>query len=228
MISQDAANETMSAPARKVYIREPFSAISHLVGAGLGIAGMVVLLVKCFGHPWHTVSYALYGASLILLYLASGLYHALPVSGKALDWFKRIDHSAILILIAGSFMPICLVLLRGALGWSLFGVAWGIALPGAIVILLVPKTPHWVRLVLYIGLGWVASASLPTIRATMPPVAMTWLIAGGLSYTIGAAVYATQRPRLWPGIFGAHDLWHIFVLAGSVFHYMLMYMMLPK
>jgi hemolysin III len=201
--------------------------LSHFAGAALSVAGMVLLIVWSHGEPWRVVSFSLYGATLIMLYMASGIYHGLPVSPRAQEWLMRLDHAAITLLIAGSFIPMCLVTLRGALGWSLFGVVVGIALAGSAVVLFVPRTPHWVRLVLYIGLGWMAAAMVPSLRRILPPEAIGWLLAGGITYTLGAAVYASGRPRLWPGVFGSHDLWHIFVLGGSVCHWVFMLYLLP-
>ncbi|NCO93211.1 MAG: hypothetical protein GW911_16325 [Armatimonadetes bacterium] len=131
------------------WVREPFSGLSHLAGALLSVAGLVVLLVLARGRPWYVVSFAVYGASLICLYTASALYHSLPVAPHHLDRLKRLDHMAIYLLIAGSYGPLCLTSIRGGWGWSLFGIVYGLALLGILASLLWRRAPEWVRVVLY-------------------------------------------------------------------------------
>src|SRR5262245_18640032 len=137
-------------------IREPFSGISHGVGALLAVAGLIALLVLARGKPWHALGYAIYGASLILLYTASALYHLLPVSPRHLERLMRFDHSAIFVLIAGTYAPVCLVLLRGAWGWSLLLAEYVLAVVGIGSVLRFQSKPDWLRVVLYLGMGWLA------------------------------------------------------------------------
>ena len=203
------------------WIREPFCGLSHFVGVGLSIAALVTLLVLAQGRPWHVVSFAIYGASLILLYTASALYHSLPVRGKALDRLQRFDHSAIFLLIAGTYAPICLVSLRGVWGWTLLAIEYTLAAVGIAAVLLLERTPSWLRVVLYAGMGWLALIAIQPLLAVFPPAALAWLFAGGLIYTFGTLIYAMDRPHLWPGRFSAHDLWHLFVMGGSACHYVL-------
>lgn len=200
-------------------LREPFSSLSHLAGMALSIAAMVVLIVISSGHPWKVVSVSIYGASLILLYGSSGLYHALKVGPKASKRLMRMDHIAIYILIAGSYVPLCLVVLRGGWGWSLLGVEYGLALIGVLSTLLWKNAPDWVRVVLYLSMGWLAILAIGPLRESLPAAGLLWLFAGGVVYSVGAVVYATDRPHLWPGKFTAHDLWHVFVLGGSLCHF---------
>jgi hemolysin III len=183
---------------------------------------LVVLVVLARGKPWHVSGFAIYGATLVLLYTASALYHLLPVSPRNLERLRIFDHVGIYLLIAGTYTPICLVPLRGGWGWSLFGVVWGLALFGSAVEIFWRSAPQWLGLVLYLVMGWVAVVALDPLTHSLPRAALGWLVAGGMVYSLGAVVYAIERPRLWPGIFGSHDLWHLFVLGGSACHFVLM------
>ncbi len=172
------------------------------------------------GHPLKTVSFAIYGVSLVLLYTASALYHSLCVGPRAEKVLMRLDHGAIYLLIAGTYTPICLLVLRGGWGWSLFGMEWGLAAIGIGATLFWRTAPDWVRVVLYLVMGWLIVVALGPLRHALPPAALTGIVAGGIAYSVGVVVYATDRPHLWPGRFSAHDLWHLFVLGGSACHYM--------
>jgi hemolysin III len=212
---------------RRFALREPFSGLSHLGGAALGVVGLVALVDLSWGKPWHLSGFAIYGASLVLLYLASALYHLLPVSPQ---WVKRLqvlDHVGIYLLIAGTYTPICLVPLRGAWGWSILGVVWGLALFGIAIEIGWRQAPRWLGLVLYLLMGWLAVIAMGPLTQTLPPAAVAWLVAGGLVYTAGAVVFALERPRLWPGVFGSHDLWHLFVMGGSACHFVMMLFVVP-
>jgi hemolysin III len=207
---------------RRFRLREPFSGLSHLSGAFLGIAALVVLVSLARGKPWHVSGFAIYGATLIILYMASALYHLLPVGERHIKRLQIFDHVGIYLLIAGTYTPICLVPLRGAWGWSLFGVVWGLALFGSIVEIAWRSAPRWLGLALYMVMGWLAVTIIGPLTRVLPGAALGWLVAGGIVYSIGAVIFALERPRLWPGIFGAHDLWHVFVLGGSACHFVLM------
>jgi hemolysin III len=200
---------------------EPFSCYSHLCGMILAIAGLVVLLVAS-PDPWRRVGFSIYGASLILLYLASTLYHWLLLPIPKRKWLNRFDHVAIFLLIAGTYTPVCLVTLRGGWGWSVFGVVWGAALAGAVVKLFFRTLPRWVSASIYVGMGWTAVvAAVPLVHA-FPASALEWLVAGGLLYSGGAVVYATRRPNPYPRVFGFHEIFHLLVLAGSIAHFVFM------
>lgn len=209
------------------YIREPFCGLSHFGGAAISVVGLVLLLIAAHGRPWHTVSYAVYGVTLIALYTSSGLYHSLKLSERGEYNMMRMDHMNIFLLIAGSWTPICLIALRGAWGWSMFGVQWGLAIFGIITTYVWHSRPHWVRVALYIIMGWLALAAIGQLKAALPSAGFNWLVAGGVVYTLGAVVYATDKPHLWPG-FSAHDLWHIFVLGGSICHFILVFVFLSR
>jgi hemolysin III len=158
------------------------------------------------------VAVSLYGATLMVLYGASTLYHGLRGRAKAV--FQRLDHLAIYLLIAGTYTPFALVTLRGAWGWSLFGVIWGLALAGMALEFLPRRGPRVLPVVLYVAMGWLALIALKPLLAALPRAGFLWLLAGGLSYTLGVVFYALdERLR------HAHGVWHLFVLAGSAGHY---------
>ena len=170
-------------------------------------------------RPWHVVSLSIYGASLIVLYLSSALYHTLPLGERGLRRMQRLDHSAIYVLIAGTYVPVCLVSLRGGWGWSLFGIEYGLAATGILLTLFWKSAPPAVRVLLYILMGWLAVIALGPLSRSLSPEGVFWLVAGGVVYTVGAVIFALDRPHLWPGKFSAHDLWHLFVLGGSACHF---------
>ena len=208
--------------SKRYWIKEPFAGLSHLFGACLSIAALVILLVLAHGHIWHVIGFAIYGTSLILLYTASTLYHSLWVKPDHADRLMRFDHIAIYLLIAGTYTPVCLVSLRGPWGWTLFGIEYGLALTGILITLLWRTAPDWVRVVLYIIMGWLVVVAMTPLRHALSPAGIGWLVAGGVTYSVGTVIFATDRPHLWPGKFNAHDLWHVFVLGGSVCHFILM------
>jgi hemolysin III len=201
--------------------REPFCGLSHWAGAALSIAGLVVLLLLAHGKPWRTVSFAIYGGCLILLYTSSALYYSLRVSEPQKRRLMRLDHTAIYLLIAGTYAPICLVTLHGAWGWSLLGLECALATIGIATTLFWKSANDWVRITLYLIMGWLIITAFSPLRHFLPFAAFEWMIAGGLIYAVGTAIFATDWPHLWPGKFSAHDLWHVFVLAGSACHFVL-------
>ena len=208
-------------PQKPRLFREPFNGISHLVGAILSVAALTALIVLAWGRPWHTVAFTLYGLSLVVLYAASALYHSLRVSRSVYHWLGRFDYMAIFLLIAGSYAPLCLVTLRHSVGWPLLAWEYGLALTGIAGVLFWKRMPDWVRIVLYLCMGWLIVPVLPHLRLVLPAEGIAWLLAGGIVYMLGALVFAFDRPNLWPGRNCAHGLWHLFVLGGSACHYVL-------
>lgn len=202
-------------------LREPVSGLTHLAGFFAAIAGLVLLLVLSSrgGGGWHVLSFTVYGGSLVALYLSSSLYHLLPLSEAGVRFMKRLDHISIFLLIAGSYTPFCLVALRGAWGWSLFGVAWGLAALGILFKLFWLYAPRWVVTGLYLGMGWVVVIAIVPLAHALNAGGLFWLFAGGFFYSSGAVTYALKRPDPWPGRFGFHEIWHLFVLAGSGAHF---------
>ena len=197
-----------------MYHGEKFNAITHLAGALLALAGAVVLIVLAAqeGDPWKVVSVSIYGATLVLLYSFSALYHSLR--GRAKNVLRELDHHSIYLLIAGSYTPFCLVTLRGPWGWSLFGVVWGLAALGSLQELWMKNSARIMSVVIYIVMGWVALVALVQLLHALGPAGFAWLVAGGLFYTIGIVFYVIDA-RLKH----AHGIWHLFVLAGSASHY---------
>lgn len=183
----------------------------------LSVAALVVLLWLAISarDARQLVAFTIFGLSQIALYTASTLYHSLPLSPAGVALLRRIDHMMVFVLIAGTYTPICLVALRGGWGWSLFGVVWGIALGGLVIKTRWMHAPKWLSTALYLAMGWAVIVAAPVLFDRLPAGAVAWLLAGGIVYSIGAVIYALKRPNLIPGVFDAHALWHLFVLAGS-------------
>ena len=200
-------------------IKEPFCGVSHGVGALLSVVALGALIWLADGRLWNTTAAAIYGATLITLYAASALYHSLRVSPRAEVWLQRFDHSAIFLLIAGSYTPICLLALRGERGWILLGVVWTLAILGVAGSLLWKTMPDWLRVTIYVIMGWLILSALSPLRQSLSPAGLAWLVAGGAVYSVGTVIFALDKPHLWPGKFSAHDLWHLFVIGGSVCHF---------
>lgn len=214
----------MSLPKAYTVMEEVAHALTHGVGAVLSIVALVVMLVwtAAYGDVWHVVAASIYGASLILLYTASTLYHAFPWP-RIKGVFQQLDHAAIYLLIAGTYTPFALINLRGAWGWSLLGVVWSIALVGVVLELAMTKRVKWLSLSLYLGLGWMALIVIKPMIDTVDTGGLLLLVAGGLAYTLGVIFY------VWKSLPYHHAIWHLFVLAGSVFHFFsIFYYVLPQ
>jgi len=206
-------------------LKEPVSGFTHLAGALLSLAGTLALVVPAFrqGETVKAVSFLIFGLSLILLYSASATYHLLRLDEKGNRVLRRIDHMMIYLLIAGTYTPICLVALPGAWGWGLLSVIGALAAAGIILTLFVLNKPRWVTVTIYITMGWLALAAfVPLVRA-LPLGGVVWIVLGGVFYTVGAVVYARKKPDPFPGVFGFHEVWHLFVMAGSLCHYLAMF-----
>jgi len=190
------------------------SSITHGVGAVLSIAALVILVVLAAkkGDAWRIVSFSIYGASLILLYLASTLYHGIQHPG-AKHVFQILDHSSIFLLIAGTYTPFLLVNLRGPWGWTLFGIIWALAVVG--IVFKAVFIGKWKKLstLAYVAMGWLVVVALKPMLAVIPKPGLAWLAAGGLAYTGGVVFYA------WKSVKFMHMIWHLFVLAGSICHF---------
>ncbi len=202
------------------HMREPFSGLSHFMGALLALAGLAYMLANIpEQRPLHYLaSYLVFGLSMTLMFAASAVYHLMEISEQGIRKLKRIDHMAIFIMIAGSYTPFCLLGLDANQGWWMFGIVWSIALFGIGVKIFWLHAPRWLSTALYLGMGWVAIAVIEPLSAALSDAAINWLIAGGIAYSIGAVVYAGKRPNLHSK-FGFHELWHIFVLAGAACHF---------
>jgi hemolysin III len=197
-----------------MYQGERFNGITHLAGATLAAAGATVLIVLTArqGDAWKIVSASIYGCMLLALYIFSTLYHSLR--GKAKDVFRKLDHCSIYLLIAGTYTPFTLVTLRGAWGWSLFGVIWGLAALGIAQEAWFAKGARIFSLAIYFIMGWLGLIAIKPLVEALTPTGFAWLAAGGLFYTGGIVFYALDE-KLRHG----HGIWHLFVLAGSTSHY---------
>ena len=209
------------------HLKDPGSAITHFIGMLMAIFAAVPLLIKAAREPDHIylISLTSYALSLILLYAASTTYHTFDLSEKANTILKKIDHMMIFILIAGSYTPICLITLKGRTGVILLSLVWGIALVGIILKAFWVFCPKWVSSILYIGMGWTCVLAFTQILNALSPAAFGWLMAGGIIYTIGGIIYALKLPIFnnRHKNFGSHEIFHLFVMGGSMCHFIVMY-----
>lgn len=211
----------------QITIREPGSAITHFIGMMMAVFAAVPLLIKAAtasGSAAFTAM-AVFMLSMILLYGASATYHSLTVSDKVLRVFRKIDHMMIFVLIAGSYTPVCLIVLGGPLGYTLLAVVWGIALLGILIKVLWITCPKWFSSTIYIAMGWVCLWVFGPLWNTLPKSAFIWLLAGGVIYTVGGVIYALKLPifNAKHAYFGSHEIFHLFVMGGSICHFIFMY-----
>lgn len=205
--------------------KDPVSGLTHLGGAFLSVAGLVVLVryAMRFATVKHIVTFAIFGAALIMLYSASAVYHLLKVPEKVNTLLRRIDHMMIYVLIAGTYTPICVIALTGAWGVSLLVTVWVLAVMGIIMTVFWFGAPRWLTTAVYLLMGWlVVIAFYPLIRS-LPIGGVTWLAVGGLLYSIGAVLYGFKWPKINSRWFGFHEIFHLFVIAGSLGHFWLMF-----
>jgi hemolysin III len=205
----------MPASHSRIFIlEERLNALTHGIGAGLSVTALVLLLATCRGcDAIRIVSYAVYGSSLIILYLSSTLYHGV-MEEKLKEILGRIDHSAIYLLIAGTYTPFTLITLNGPWGWTIFGIEWGLAIAGVIYKVFFYTDKHrGVSTALYLAMGWLAIIAIQPLFATLPSGGLIWLGIGGLSYSLGVVFY------LWDRLPFAHVVWHLFVMGGSISHF---------
>ncbi len=205
----------------RLRLREPVNALTHLLGAVLSVIGLVMLIVAAAQHGSvrQIVGVSIFGASLVMMYCVSAVYHASTLSERGRGHFQRIDHVMIYVLIAGSYTPICLIVLGGRLGMALLITVWALAALGVFQKIVWMHAPRGLSTALYIGMGWIAVILARPLIAASSPGFFLWLLAGGIAYTVGAVVYAKKWPRGGAKIFGSHEIWHLFVMAGSFAHY---------
>lgn len=211
----------------QITIREPGSALTHFVGMMLAVFASVPLIIKAGLTSGMTCaqSMTVFMLSMILLYGASATYHSVNLQGKTLKIFRKIDHMMIFVLIAGSYTPICVMVLAPSLGYPLLALVWGLALIGILVKALWITCPKWFSSIIYISMGWVCVLVFGPLWNAIPKVAFAWLLAGGIIYTIGGIIYALKLPLLNSRFtyFGSHELFHLFVMGGSICHFIFMY-----
>lgn len=212
---------------KEKHIKDPGSAITHFIGMLMAIFAAVPLLIKAAREPEHIyiISLTIYALSLILLYAASTTYHTFDISEKVNTILKKIDHMMISVLIAGSYTPICLLVLKGRLGLILLAVVWSFAIAGILIKAFWVFCPKWVSSVLYIGMGWTCVLAFTQILNGMSQAAFAWLLAGGIIYTVGGVIYALKLPLFnnRHKNFGSHEIFHLFVMGGSACHFIVMY-----
>ena len=211
-------------------IKDPVSGFTHLAWAALSVAGLVLLIIRAATQgegAWDVVSFTIFGTSLILLYTFSSLYHLCNVGEKATSVLRKFDHIMIYILIAGTYTPICLGPIRGGWGWSIFGVVWGIAVLGIFLTIFWKNAPRWITTSLYLAMGWVVIIAIypmiTSFKAANSFGSLIWLLAGGIFYTVGGVIYGLKKPNFNNKYFGFHELFHIFVMLGSLCHFWFIY-----
>jgi hemolysin III len=199
--------------------KEPVNGLTHAASALLALVGLVVLLI--YSPPTWPARLALfaYGTSLVLQFVASAVYHLVKTTPERTLLLRKLDHTAIFLLIAGTYTPICMLVLTGAWRWGLLTVIWTLAVVGIAFKLLYMRGPRWLSVVIYVAMGWVGVAGIAQLFDALSPVALAWLAAGGLLYTVGAIIYVIRRPDFFPGVFGFHEVWHLFVSAASAAHF---------
>ncbi len=207
-------------------LRDPVSGYTHLGGAILSLVGAVLMIRNGFQNQEtvQIVGASIFGASLLLLYSASALYHLLPLSDKGIAILRRIDHMMIYVLIAGTYTPICLIALRERGGWALLTAVWTAALIGFAMKIFWFDAPRWFSTLFYVLMGAIVVGFLPLLSGILPGVAIGWIVAGGVLYIIGALIYATKLPILnFSSWFGFHEVFHLFILGGSFCHFWMIY-----
>lgn len=207
------------------YVRDPMSGLTHFIGFCLAIAGLILLVLDSVDplRTMHVVTFSVFGGGMILLYLASTLYHWLPLDERGTMYLRKLDHAMIFVYIAATYTPICLIGLKGEWGWSLFGAVWGLAVAGIITKLFWMNAPRWLSTAFYLGMGWLVIVGVAPLVRALQTGALFWLTLGGVMYSIGAAIYVVKRPDPWPRVFGFHEIFHVFVMAGSFCHFWVMY-----
>ena len=192
-----------------------------MVGGLLACVGVAVLLSRAAsaGRADQMVAFSIFGLSLIALYTASALYHLLPLSPPGVARLRRVDHMMIFVLIAGTYTPFCLLALDGGWRVGLLALVWSLALCGVLLKYLWMEAPRWLSVVLYVGVGWTALVATPSLLQTIPSRGVAWVLGGGLVYSAGAIIYGLRRPNPIPGVFGFHEVWHLFVMVGSACHF---------
>lgn len=212
----------------QITIREPGSALTHFIAMMTAVFAAVPLLVKAGigAEGKEFTAMVIFITSMILLYGASTMYHSVNLSGKELRLFRKIDHMMIFVLIAGSYTPVCLVILGGHLGYTLLAVVWSIAAVGMLINALWITCPKWFSSLIYIAMGWVCVFVFGQLLDTLPRPAFLWLLAGGIIYTIGGIIYALKLPifNSRHKSFGSHEIFHLFVMGGSACHFIFMYL----
>lgn len=200
-------------------LREPVNGLTHLVAAVAAAFGLAALQYQSRGDVPKQVSLLVYASSLVLMFAASASYHLVRCGPRVGQFLRKLDHSSIYLLIAGTYTPICLHFFAGFWQWGMVATVWSMACIGIAVKLFILNTPRWVTAAIYLFMGWLSLFAIQEMLRTMPTGALVWLVLGGVWFTVGAAVYVAKRPVGYPGIFGFHELWHVFVILGCLCHF---------
>jgi hemolysin III len=199
--------------------RDPISGLTHLAAAVGAACGVVILLFIGHDDTTKAISLAIYGLSLVLMFAASAAYHLVKAPPEVIKVLRKADHSAIYLLIAGSYTPICVYFMRGFWQWGFLEIIWGMALIGVAIKIFTINAPRWLTAGIYLLMGWMSILAIPEMAVAMPVSALIWLVIGGLFFTLGAVVYIIKKPDFYPKVFGFHELWHIFVILGCACHF---------
>ncbi len=206
-------------------LREPMNGLTHFIGILFGFTALYFLLNRPFGihDTMHTITFSIFAVSMILLYTFSTLYHWLPLADKKLEIFRKIDHIMIFVFISATYTPICLITLGGAWGWSIFETVWGLTFMGLFIKIFWLDAPRVLYTGIYLLMGWIIVIGIYPLIQAFSKEGVFWLAMGGIFYSIGAVIYAFKKPNPLPGIFGFHEIFHIFVLLGSFSHFIMIY-----
>ncbi len=206
-----------------IKIKEPVNSLTHLVGAVLSMIGLILMIIKSVTNQSgaQLAGALVFGISLILLYSASTVYHWLTVPEKVGKVLRKLDHSMIYVLIAGTYTPVCLLALKGVLGWTLFGIIWGLALIGIVMKMFWLNAPRWLYTSFYVVLGWIAIFFIMPIYRAIGIGGFLLLLGGGVLYTVGSVIYATKSEKIRISVFGFHEIFHLFILGGSIAHFIM-------
>lgn len=208
--------------------REPFNGFSHLFGAAVAALGSIGMIALGLAKGIEITPLVVYGSSLVLLFSASAAYHLSHGKIIPLLILQKLDHSAIYLLIAGTYTPFCLLAFNGFYNWGLMAIIWSVALAGILTKFLPIQTPRWLNALFYVIMGWMCIIAVPQMMVTLSPATLLCLVAGGLLYTLGAVIYAARLFNFQPGRFGFHEVWHIFVLLGAVTQFASILMMISR
>lgn len=204
-------------------MRDPVSTITHFIGAILSVVGLGFLIYKGYmsGSTMVLVSFIIFGISMILLYSASTTYHWIKVKDSIIQVFRKVDHMMIFVLIAGTYTPVCLAVLKSTLGYVILSIVWGLTVVGIVLSIVWINMPRKLTATIYLAMGWLSVILIYQLVKVMPLASLVFLILGGIAYTIGGIIYGGKIPVLNFKGFGFHEVFHLFVLAGSAFHYMM-------
>jgi len=202
-------------------LREPVNGLTHFYAAIASLLGIGYLLYLGREQPWRWAALLVYGISLVLMFASSAAYHMVNAGPRLIQMLRKLDHSAIFVLIAGTYTPICLYFFDGFWRTGFLAIIWAMTLAGIIAKLFIIHAPRWLSAGIYLLMGWASLVAIQQILLAIPAAGLVWLALGGLAFTVGAGVYISGWPVIAPGLFGAHELWHIFVILGALCHYIL-------